>query len=121
MHEVIFMNDASYIYKTVFECLLKQAFKTYFILFLQYIKGLLNLIGFTPEEYESFFPEQYGSLTDCTRAQFADFISGKMILLRVLFQEDGEYFANILWKLKQEIAPELNKLFCVILDDQARV
>jgi hypothetical protein len=41
-----------------------------------------------------------------------------MILLRVLQQDDGEYFADVLWRLKNEVAPELDKLFCVILDDQ---
>jgi hypothetical protein len=41
-----------------------------------------------------------------------------MVLLRVLYQDDGETFAEILWKLKTEIAPELNRVFCVILDDQ---
>ena len=41
-----------------------------------------------------------------------------MILLRVLFQDDGEFFAKVLWKLKKVIAPELDQMFCVILDDQ---
>jgi hypothetical protein len=76
------------------------------------------MIDFSPDAYENFFPEQYGVLTDCTRTQFSNLGPGKMILLRVLSQEDGEYFANILWKLKKDIAPELDKLFCVILDDQ---
>ena len=44
-----------------------------------------------------------------------------MILLRVLQQDDGEYFSEVLWKLKNEVAPELNKLFCVVLDDQVAV
>jgi hypothetical protein len=89
-------------------------------LLFQYVKGLLDLIGLPPEQYESFFPDHYGPLSQCTKTQFQKIHSpaGKMILLRVLQQDDGEYFADVLWRLKNEVAPELDKLFCVILDDQ---
>jgi hypothetical protein len=80
---------------------------------------LLNrFMSFLHQQYESFFPSHYGTLSECTKTQFRNLSSGKMILLRVLQQDDGEYFASVLWKLKIEIAPALNQLFCVILDDQ---
>ena len=46
-----------------------------------------------------------------------NFVTGKMILLRVLENKDGNYFFETIQKLKKGI-PALNKLFCIIIDDQ---
>jgi hypothetical protein len=47
------------------------------------------------------------------------FVTGKMILLRVIENKDGNYFFDTIRKLKKGI-PALDKLFCAIIDDQVR-
>ena len=90
-------------------------------LILQYMKAFLKKAKIPSSLYEKHFEEMPQELSEMTETMIKDIDSkkggkgeGKMILLRVLNKKDGQFFAQVLRKIRKLL--KMEHVFSVVLD-----